>query len=279
MKESFVNMMKVVLFILVIISLNSTKAQILTAQDTADFNSWTYIDADGDSFNWAVVDLTGVGTIFDDQGGCVISSSWSPSAGILYPDNYFISPAINLASNFGPLQLEFSVGSIEPTSSYWFGEWLSVYVVTDSSLSSICLATPIFSDSLPAGQTIFNYSLDISSMAGNQNVYVVFRHHNCNDENFIILDDISVTNPSIGITENNINIQLYPNPAIDILNIETNFIIQSISIIGINGRLISNEIVNSPIANIKINELTSGVYFCEIKKNDGAVIRRSFIRK
>ena len=242
-----------------------------------DFGNWTTIDADGDNNNWHIVDLTGIGTALDAQGGCVISSSWSASTGILYPDNYLISPPVDLSTNIGPVYLEFKVGSIEPTTSNWYGEWISVYVVTDNSLNYISNCTPIHSDSLSSGQEMHEFSYDISSLCGNSNVYIVFRHHNCNDENFIILDDISVSNP-IGIIENKVNAQLYPNPVHNELHINSDLLMNSISILNMEGKLITITKTNSLTDEINISELKSGVYICKIKYDDGSSIKKTLIK-
>ncbi len=276
MKLHTYNLKSIVLPIFFIL-INNVSAQMLTASDTTDFFNWTAIDADGDNNNWNIVDLTGVGTSLDAQGGCVISSSWSPSCGILFPDNYLISPSIDLSNTVGSLSLSFKVGSIESSSSNWFGEWISVYAVTDSSINYISNCTPIHSDSLLSGQQMFEFAYDISSLCGNSNVYIVFRHHNCNDENFIILDDIEVSNP-VGISENNMEFSIYPNPSSELLNINYNLSISLISIYNMEGKLILEKKDNLMTENINIKSLIPGSYLCKIQLENGSCLQKVFIK-
>ena len=277
MKYNYLQLIKLKssFFFIILFLTNNVSAQLLSANDTADFSNWTAIDADGDNNCWNITDLTGVGTALDAQGGCVISSSWSPSSGILYPDNYLISPAIDLNSNLGNVTLNFKVGSIEPSTSTWFGEWISVYVVTDSSMSYMANCTPIHSDSLTAGQIMHDYSYDISSYCGNSNVYIVFRHHNCHDNNFIILDDIEVSNQITSISQNDLFFNLYPNPCADILCINTNQIIEKIWIHDMQGKLVFEE--SNPTSNkINIQSFTQGNYTIRVQLENGAFKHQIF---
>lgn len=278
---SFLNIhiikLKSTLSIILLILFNSVSGQLLTANDTADFFNWTSIDADGDNNNWNIIDLTGVGTALDAQGGCVISSSWSASSGILYPDNYFISPAIDLSGNSGPVYLSFKVGSIEPSSSSWYGEWISVYVVTDTSMAYMSSCTPVHSDSLSSGQEMHEFSYNISSHCGNSGVHLVFRHHNCSDNNFIILDDIGVNNPINIIEQNELTLNLYPNPCNNIININTAIQIENYWIYDMSGKLMV-EMNNASAKDINIKSLNKGNYLCKVQFINGSFSQQVFTK-
>jgi len=268
--------LKIKLSIILLVLINNVSAQILSANDTADFSNWTAIDADGDNYNWNIIDLTAVGTALDAQGGCVISNSWTPS-GILYPDNYFISPAFDLSGNSGPVYLSFKVGSIEPSSSSWYGEWISVYVVTDTSMTYMSSCTPVHSDSLSSGQVMHEFIYNISSHCGNSGVHLVFRHHNCSDNNFIILDDIEVNNPLNVIEQNELTFTLYPNPCHNIININTAIQIENFWIYDMSGKLMV-EMNDLSAKYINIKSLNKGNYLCKVQFINGSFSQQVFTK-
>ncbi len=76
---------------------------------------------------------------------------------------------------------------------------------------------------------------------------------------------------SLGNEEYNVSsiFSVYPNPAQDVLNIETSSDIQieSMTISSIRGNVIKT--FNTKVKSIQISDLTSGIYFIEIKHNDG----------
>lgn len=60
------------------------------------------------------------------------------------------------------------------------------------------------------------------------------------------------------------DITIYPNPANDIININSENQIQSIEILNISGQVVNYENISSNKAEININNLSSGVYFVKI---------------
>ena len=70
-----------------------------------------------------------------------------------------------------------------------------------------------------------------------------------------------------------VNFILYPNPALDILNVKSQGIIDSIRIYSLGGILIKDSLNNS----ISVSELPAGIYFVEI--NEGAnSITKKFVK-
>jgi gliding motility-associated-like protein len=150
--------------------------------------AWMTNDADGDGFDWTPADLTGFGTPIDFLGSIVYSESWDSATGdVLFPDNYLISPAVDLSGLSGSLTLQFDVVAFEED---FFAENYSVYVVTD--LADLGTATPVLSETLSDGFVVFNRTIDISSFAGQAQVFIVFRHHDCFDQFILIIDNIGV---------------------------------------------------------------------------------------
>lgn len=162
-----------------------------TTHFTEDFSgglgSWTTNDMDGDTYNWSTATLSG--TAFDAQGAVAYSESYNAS-GPLSPDNVLISPAINLSSATGVISLSYKIGSYRTT---YYNENFSVYVTGNiSNLSTVLSSTPVQTMTNNAPASMPTYTFDISSFAGDNSVYVVFRHHDCTDQYELILDDILV---------------------------------------------------------------------------------------
>ena len=76
------------------------------------------------------------------------------------------------------------------------------------------------------------------------------------------------------------NINLYPNPTSNILNIEnrTSEIVSSIAIYSINGSLVRNIKNSQNIQSVDVSELQSGIYFVKVERND-QVLNYKFIKK
>jgi hypothetical protein len=125
--------------------------------------------------------------------GSAVSRSWANN--IVYsPNNFLVSPAINLtAAPAAGLSLIWEVGSIETTASSWYEEHYAVYVSTSSTPATMIATSPVFEETLSAGETMFGRTVDLSAYAG-QTIYVLFRHYNCTDENALVLDNVVVKN-------------------------------------------------------------------------------------
>jgi hypothetical protein len=185
-------MNKNLLLLVSILFVNTISAQIFTENFTGgNTQGWTSVDQDGDTHEWDFVDISNLASPVSTQGEVAISESYNNTNGVYFPDNYLISPAINLSSQSGTINVSFKLGSAENTT--YFAEYVSVYVVTSTNIATINASTPIHSEALtlPSQMSTFNY--DISSFAGQNNVRLVFRHHNCSDEFYLILDDINVS--------------------------------------------------------------------------------------
>jgi hypothetical protein len=72
---------------------------------------------------------------------------------------------------------------------------------------------------------------------------------------------------------------VYPNPASDVLNINVNTNATSVSIMGMDGKVISSESVNSNSIAVNVSDLVAGVYFYEVVAENGTVVRNTFVKK
>ena len=67
---------------------------------------------------------------------------------------------------------------------------------------------------------------------------------------------------------------VFPNPVKDKLNIEAETLISNTTIYTIDGRLLSTQYHQSGDISIQIDDLPSGIYYLEIKTNDGDVMKK-----
>ena len=174
-------------------------------------DGWTQIDADGDGYNWvssynagiyhnAGVNLAGSG--HNSSDGYVISGSYTNAGGYaLNPDNYFITPKVNIGVNSA-----FSFWACSQDVNYQ-SEHFGVGVSTDGVNFTMLREWTIGAKSstptrgmapergLGKGQTSWiNYVVDLSAYAG-QNVYIAIRHFNCYDMFLLNVDDVELSCP------------------------------------------------------------------------------------
>lgn len=154
-----------------------------------DVSDWSFIDSDGDTNNWIPVTLTDSGLGAGDIS-VLRSFSWVSTTGALTPDNWAITPAIDLTSVTGSLQLQWKIAAVDPD---WDVENYTVYVATSNTITALQASPTSFNESTLDGiNTLSTRTLDISSFIG-QTIYVGFRHHNVSDQFSIELDDVRVS--------------------------------------------------------------------------------------
>ena len=150
-----------------------------------DFNDgtmtgWNAIDQDGDSYNWYISNIAGVG-----GSACIASDTYIGSA--LYPDNIIVTTsAYELPAN------SVLTWKARPTDAAYCNEHYAVVVSTDNETF-----TNVWEETLIATTNFTEKTLDLSSYAG-QTVYVGFRHFNCNGSNAtaLIIDDVVLAGAS-----------------------------------------------------------------------------------
>ena len=163
-------------------------------------SSWTIIDADDDGFNW------GYNNSFVDHNGntgLLYSQSYDNSYGSLTPDNWVITPRIELPTS-GLLDLQFFAAAQDAS---YAEEHYGVYVSTNLDITDLRSYVRLGEETMNAAggpglrvQGAWGEKhVDLSAYAGQQ-VYIAFRHFDCSDMFDLLIDDVSITSRQISVS-------------------------------------------------------------------------------
>ncbi len=180
--------------------LNRGKGVVLTEGFEEDQlpEGWTVIDNDGDGHNWEPAnyfspDYPGA----NGSSNYITSESYyNPTWTILLPDNFLITPELNL-TNGGTLTYWVSAQDANYPADHY-----GVFVSTTGNNASDFGDNPLFEETLtakhvgPKGPRGTNdmgtwYQRTVELPSGTK--YVAFRHFNCTDQFKINIDDVEIT--------------------------------------------------------------------------------------
>lgn len=88
--------------------------------------------------------------------------------------------------------------------------------------------------------------------------------------------DSFIVSQSSGINELNAETFVYPNPAINILNVKTSEEVASITIVGLDGSIVSNSVFSTQV---DISTLEAGVYIYQVVMTSGATVSSKFVKQ
>ena len=141
---------------------------------------WTAIDNDGDGFNWEWIDFEGAVT--HGGIGCISSASYdNPTYTILFPDNWLISPVVNLHGT-----LSFYYAGQDPS---YAAEVFAVYVTTGDPTD--LNGYEKISEDITASGTMKQFTYDLSAYEGMEGC-IAIRHYNVSDMFRLNIDDVTI---------------------------------------------------------------------------------------
>ncbi|WP_027378556.1 T9SS-dependent choice-of-anchor J family protein [Chryseobacterium daeguense] len=178
--------MKKILFLLSILIFGVHHAQTYYSQNfnTAGLNGWTSTDLDGDTYQWSTINASSLNSNLGK--GSLISYSYINNTPVT-PNNLITSPLINLGTvTASTVSLKYDLA----TNSNYPAEKYSVYVTTTNSSGAIVTSTPVFTETVAIGG-YQNRVIDLTPYIGQQ-VYISFRHYDCYDQYYLIVDNIEV---------------------------------------------------------------------------------------
>ncbi|MCQ2318345.1 MAG: choice-of-anchor J domain-containing protein [Bacteroidales bacterium] len=177
---------------------------------TEDFenglNGWTSLDADGDGYGWKLAStMLSSGYGHNGSADFVLSQSYDNTHGVLYPNNYLVSPQKYAICGTSV----FSIWACGQDASYC-AEHFSIEVseAGASAADFVTVAewtigqrTAKGNDKVRGGSraqsTWKQYTADLSAYAGKE-VWIAVRHFNCSDEYFLDVDDVELSTGSKG---------------------------------------------------------------------------------
>jgi len=224
---------------------------------------WTFIDADGDGFNWNANNFNESGMGHGGSNYVMASASYdNPTYSPLTPDNWMFTPALVIpeGSNFTLTWYE------KGQDASYAAEHYAVYIAS----------SPVVDNSLTAayeGDATPNWvrrTVDLSNYAG-QTIFVAFRHYNVTDMFLLDIDDIRVGAPEAGIDEvADAQVTLYPNPTTGMLYISAENV-KSVTVVDVNGRTVMTQLSG---AAIDMSNLANGTYFVRTVTEKGVSVER-----
>ena len=154
----------------------------------SDVDDWTFLDEDGDGNIWNLHDASQYALSGDYF---LISESYINDYGPLTPDNWAITPTIQLTEgNY----LSFWVRAQDPS---YQNEHYAVYIHENSPYAEPVelLAETIFPDGeyVEIDNSYQHCIIQIPAEFDNKIVCIAFRHFNCTDWFWLDIDDVSVT--------------------------------------------------------------------------------------
>jgi hypothetical protein len=144
---------------------------------------WLAIDNDNDGFNWINTIEQGFGFEAYEGQGAMTSASFDNTAGPLNPDNYLITPPIEVGAGSMLTYYHTAQDPLYPNDFY--------YVKLSTTGNSI----GDFTEVLWSGVTPLDWeqvSIDLSAYAGNT-VYLAFHHTECTDWFWMKIDNVAVS--------------------------------------------------------------------------------------
>jgi hypothetical protein len=246
----------------------------LTSWDALESYLWKFDNSNGNLTNPIVLDPNPLDSL-DIPMGC----AFSPSSRFLYVSSYHYLRQYDLCQD----DLNENVTLV--------GEWDGMYTwIYPFSFARMMLApngkiyasafnSSVYMSTIHSpnehGESCNFAQHDLVAQEGNifeSNTVPEFPHYrNNNDSLNCVVSNIKNLKPI-----NEIEVELYPNPAAQFISLKsmTNFKNQIIKIFDSNGTLVHSEIwLNSILHSIEVTELKSGLYFLDIRKNKKKIIK------
>ena len=152
-------------------------------ESQSEVNEWTFVDKDGDGYNWTWNQLNTAHEPYEGAG-CIYSNSFVNYFGAVNPDNWAISPEFTIPANAASATLSWYAGPQDPD---WVAEHYGVYVGTGTDTANY---TQLFEETINYSD-YKNTTVDLTAYAG-QTIRVAFRHFNCTDMFILKLDQVEV---------------------------------------------------------------------------------------
>ncbi|MFA4852601.1 MAG: choice-of-anchor J domain-containing protein, partial [Bacteroidales bacterium] len=226
-------------------------------ETTENFLGWVIEDVNNDGYKWNIVSTGG-----NTGPYCAQYSYNSASAA----DDWLITKCISLQAS-----KTYHVSYWYKVQSATYPESFMVHIGNSSSSASL---TTMLADHPNLTNVTYTHGGADFTVSSTGVYYIGFHCNSAADKYILFLDDINITDVT-GITENTVNtiINVYPNPAKDVLNIYSSAKIGWIKLLNVYGQLILSNEVNSVNFTVNTSNLADGIYYLQIETKDGLTTR------
>ena len=230
--------------------------------------TWTTIDQDGDGNNWYA----------DDYGQEIYVTSRSYQSNLpLTPENYLITPKINLTGLTGTVKFRYTMQVGDENA---FAEHYKVAVSTTGN--AVADFTNILFEETCTANDYYEVPpfwhprvIDLTPFVG-QEIYITICHFDCTDQYKLILDSIQVYNMvTLGVqTPDLFDLTVYPNPSTDKVYVNGEYENARISLISTDGRIVYVSEKENRYSNIDVSQYERGMYILKLETSKGVVTRK-----
>lgn len=293
--QKFIIMKTKLLSLMLIASVAFSNAQVLLSESFTDISTlagWTLTNqsAPVGTSGW----FQGNNTVFSAQSGAAtayIGANFNNTAGAGTISNWLITPQVMVKdgdvlkfwtqTSYDPdfadnLQVRSSTGATftSPTSGTGLGSFTTLLLEINPTLSNAPGAYP---------DPWKEYTITISGVSGTPvAMNFAFRYFVTdagpagNNSNYMGIDTFSLTRPALAVSSaNKAKVSIYPNPAIDYLNVTSASKISSVEIFDISGKKVSAELVDNAV---DVQNLSKGAYVIKITDASGTTTQK-FIKE
>ena len=226
--------------------------------------TFTSIDQDGDGNNWRINTW--------ETESYAVSDSWRNSVP-LTPENYLITPQLNLAGLDGTVKVRYTVQVADET---YFAEKYKVAVSTTGNQAAD-FTNVLFTEVLTLNEYYVwkSREVDLTQFVGNS-IYLTWCHFDCTDQYKLLLDSIQVMYyPNVGINDNaSEKAMVFHNQATQQLLVSGDYQNANISVYSTAGQevlAVSNQ--NSRTI-LSTQGLKPDVYIVRIQSSKGIITRK-----
>lgn len=237
--------------------------------------TWTTIDQDGDTYNWGFDTWDNPAGFLEDYA---TSSSWiNSTVGAVTPENYLITPQINLTGFSGTLKLRYT---IQVTNDDYPAEHYKVAVSTTGNTAAD-FTTIVKEETCTAADYYDTYPywheriVDLTQFIG-QNIYLTWCHYDCTDQEDFLLDSVQVIyNTDVSTPDfQQANVVVYPNPASEKILVTGSFENAQLKMFTVDGRQVFQVAEVSKQVSVNVSTFENGVYVLRIESPKGIITKK-----
>jgi hypothetical protein len=234
-------------------------------ETTEDFTGWKIEDANNDGYTWTISSTGG------NNGPYCAMYSYNQD-GATAADDWLITKCIDLqASKSYHISYFYKVGDATYPENFT--------VNIGASPVSTAMTTQL--GSYPnLTNTTYMQSDTTFTVPSSGTYYLGFQCNSAANEYNLYLDDINITDVT-GIKENSYsaNVNVYPNPAKNVLNISSTENISNVKMMNVFGQIIFSNNVNGNNTVINTSDYAEGVYYIQMQTEKGIVTKNISIIK